>query len=475
MDIRDILDEIEAFQKQKAATARGESPADTEVVFHAHATPFQRLSRLVDADADGTVLRLWPALRLMGTHYRFLMSDRVWDPETAVNIIDSIWLKCARRLAGRFPAAARSATKAKLQQFLRTRLGFGAFADEVLKHRGRDSGQPSTVLAQQQLPAIWQTLLNAAELPTALDRRDIIRATSRWLGAMSFVWEHVIGGREVVNFETLATSDEKAAAAAVRLDLERLLTERAKALPDQFRDGIHTALRTYQMPVDAATFYEALNPQHGSCDINMVLKTTAHVNMEQLDMLSRWVPWVRPPPTPGTMILGEKKLRSLAPNEAPVWLRELWHLMVFGFFFHSTLSEEAGQLGVSTNVLATEYEGLFFERYCVMWWDITRAIGASACNLRERHHCKALPVVFCMGPTQFWLRTEAQIVICHSVAEAVVAWFARVTQLEDGVEVHEACRAFLPSLPAKPQTQSADEAEVAPLSPGLSEVMDDAS
>ena len=391
--------------------------------------------------------------RLLGTHYRFLMSNDVYQP-LSVNHVDCMWLMLAKRLAEAAPTE-RAIEPQKLRNSARNRLMYSTFATELLRCRNEN------VLPTKLLPIMWRTLSPLNPKGDA-EHRDVLRSCTRWLGAMCYANVHIIGSRQVVVAEELHPH-----APGLARDLQKLLLTRAKTLPDVFRDSLVAAVRTAHLTVDAALVYEALHPSHGQCDLHMALKAAAGVDVTRMDALSRWVPWPRPVLKPWetlvTPLNAPSKEDQAVIDKPPRWLLEMWQLRVFAFFFHSAFADATGYVPTLGS------EGLFLERYAVSWWELMLPTGVVKLETRTRFHAPALPLIIPISSTQCWVRTDTHVYVHPSFVSALACWFECQTELEDGIAIWPRCRSFLPSLPAPPPplpslpaTPASEHASVAP-------------
>jgi len=424
MDISKIIQDLEEPVARRPADDSDYKESSQQV------PPLTRIERLLAFRGERSLTQ---TLRVIGDNYRFLMSREVWSPKHAINYIDALWLPLAQRMSQSEAAASDLATK--LRASIQTRLSMQRFGADVLA---------CTQRMRQFLPLAWSALrgLDTDQDPIAL---KLLRESTRYVGAVAYAHTYIVGRREIV---MLQPQEEEVK--ALTADLEHLITNRAKTLPDQFHETIHQGVRVTHVPVDIATFYEAENPGHGMCDLGMALRSLTTTDNEALDMFTRWVPWPRPPKEKGTTRVGEKAVKHL--EVAPLWLRELWYFVTFAFFFHSALAEATGQLGRSRN------DGLFLERYFVSWWDLTRSVGAEKLDCQQRYHVKTLPILLQMARNQWWVRTDTQIVVCPSLAAALLYWFGAVGKLEDDVDVRTHCSSFLPSLAEPPASVDMSDA-----------------
>lgn len=433
--IRDLLDALsrDEEKEQGMALVGDEESKDAEELPQASCFVFPavRLQKLLAAEYRS----YRDVARMIGTHYRFLLSREIYAFDT-FNYVDKMWLDLAKLCVAQVPNTQPMVLET-LRAHLRLRLQLKSFALEATRYH-----RNPREMEQKVLPVVWQSLATLpkpfAEEPL---KRDLIRLCTRWIGVMSYIQVYVLGARRLVEGPTVPD----AKTTAMMQDLHELTVKRTKNLPDQFRDSIHLAIRTLQLPVDAAVAYESQFPGHGECDVNMALKVTAGLNMKEIDMFSRWVPWPRAAIKPGVgLVGGQKPLESLA--VAPTWLRELWQLMTFSFFFHSAL---VGATGLTLKGLQhTLGEGLFLDRYFLSWWELTSAVGVVKLETKERFHVPTLPLLLHMGHGQWWVRTNTDVFLCKSLASALVAWFTLVNALEDnkGASIHRACKTFLPQL-----------------------------
>ena len=410
--VRALLDELENEEEEDAAS---ENKTSTLVL------PLTRLQRILETPCQ----TFGDVARLIGTHYRFLMSSEVYVHD-AVNHVDIMWMEIAKKIAARSPPTAPM-TPAALRDCARARLTHTYFALEMLKCRRENR------LSRVVLPMVWRTLEKLAPQKDVGDR-DVLRSCSRWIGAMCYAHVYLIGPRVIETME-----QPHPHAGLVEQDLKRLLEHHAQTLPEVFHDGLLGSVRASHLPIDAAVFYEAIHPSHGECDLHLALKAAVDIDVKQMDALCRWVPWKRPAFKPGETPVGMKPADII--EKAPRWLTELWQLRVFAFFFHSAFADATGyvpQLGS---------EGLFFERYVVSWWELMLPSGVVKLEKSTRFHGPALPLIIPISRTQCWLRTATHIYVHSSFASALAAWLEISPLLEDGVHVWAGCKSFMPSLP----------------------------
>lgn len=383
--------------------------------------PLTRLQRILQTPC----VTFGDMARVMGTHYRFLMSSEVYAHDE-VNHVDLMWLQVAEKMAERAPPTPVM-TAATLRETVRARLHHAFFALEMLRCRREN------ILSRTILPMLWRTLKTLCPEKNP-EHRDVLRSCSRWIGAMCFAHVYVIGPRAV---EVVAQPHPNTS--LVEKDLQHLLKNRAQTLPEVFHDGLLGTVRAAHLPVDAAVFYEAIHPSHGECDLHLALKAAVDLDVKTMDALCRWVPWPRPVLKAGESPVGLKPADII--EKPPRWLVELWQLRVFGFFFHSAFSDSTGyvpQLGS---------EGLFFERYVVSWWELMLPSGVVKLETSKRFHVPALPLIIPISRTQVWLRTTTHVYVHSTFASALAAWLEMSSLLEDGVHVWAGCKSFMPSLP----------------------------
>lgn len=384
--------------------------------------PATRLQRILETPLN----KFADVVRVMGTHYRFLMSTEVYVPD-GINHIDTMWLMLAKKLALEKPDGDKAMDPKLLRDQVTRRLSHALFAPELLRCRRQN------LLSNRLLPMMWRTLESLSPR-TNEEHRTIMRACTRWIAAMCYVHVYVVGHRsvEVVDAPHPHTVH-------VQTDLRKLLVSRTKTLPDVFHDGLVANVRALHLSIDAAVVYEALHPSHGECDLHLAMKAATGLDTQRMDALCRWVPWPRPVPKPGETLVGVQAPQVI--DRPPVWLVELWQLRVFSFFFHSAFGEATGYIPRLGG------EGLFLERYVVSWWELLLPSGLVKLETSHRFHTAALPLIIPVSQTQCWLRTASHIFIHPSFASALAAWLETCKILEDGVHVWAGCSTFMPSLP----------------------------
>jgi hypothetical protein len=436
LSVRAILDTIQEAPPRAREPAASREVAlnnDAIVVEEVQApAPLTRIRTDLDELSEMKQFRsraLPDVMTYLGEYYFAARSTALWQSNHTVNLVDLQWLQCAQMLVARLkrlnaelPAPPKTPN---LIAGVRLALSITHFGDVALRHLDLDGQMRAKICT-------FVRTIEAEQDPEQTTK--LVRLCTRFVSSVAFVRTHIVGHR---NVRRMTQPPQPHLMEQWHKTLDALLTSKAQSLPEQFHDDMQQELTLCMLPVDASNDYAIESRKLGiyagsATDRDTVVAFCEEIDTDKCAEVCVFVPWDRP------------NKPSTKPKAADMWVWECWQLHVFAYMFHSFHCRESGAWGstsASNNVLDS---GLFSSRYVVTWWDLLQPHTLRKLQCRIRYHERALPLLLQAGNGAWWVRTNEELIVCPSLATALVSWLHEVETkhaglMEDGIRLNVTC------------------------------------